>query len=30
MEGAALRFGTGAKDFIVPGFIAWGDPTAAR
>jgi 3'(2'), 5'-bisphosphate nucleotidase len=30
MEGAALRFGTGAKDFIVPGFIAWGDPAAAR
>jgi 3'(2'), 5'-bisphosphate nucleotidase len=30
MNGAALRFGTGAKDFIVPGFIAWGDPAAAR
>ena len=30
MEGAALRFGTGAKDFIVPGFIAWGDPAATR
>jgi 3'(2'), 5'-bisphosphate nucleotidase len=29
MAGAALRFGTGAKDFIVPGFIAWGDPAAA-
>jgi 3'(2'), 5'-bisphosphate nucleotidase len=25
-RGAALRFGTGAKDFIVPEFIAWGDP----
>ena len=30
MEGAALRFGTGAKDFIVPGFLAWGDPAATR
>lgn len=30
MAGAALRFGTGAKDFIVPGFIAWGDPAATR
>jgi 3'(2'), 5'-bisphosphate nucleotidase len=28
-RGAALRFGTGAKDFIVPEFIAWGDPAAA-
>jgi 3'(2'), 5'-bisphosphate nucleotidase len=27
--GAALRFGAGAKDFIVPEFIAWGDPGAA-
>jgi 3'(2'), 5'-bisphosphate nucleotidase len=26
--GAALRFGAGAKDFIVPEFIAWGDPGA--
>jgi 3'(2'), 5'-bisphosphate nucleotidase len=26
--GAALRFGTGAKDFSVPEFIAWGDPKA--
>jgi 3'(2'), 5'-bisphosphate nucleotidase len=26
--GAALRFGAG-KDFIVPEFIAWGDPEAA-
>ena len=24
--GAALRFGAGAEDFIVPEFIAWGDP----
>jgi 3'(2'), 5'-bisphosphate nucleotidase len=23
-------FGKGAKDFIVPAFIAWGDPTGAR
>jgi len=29
-KGANLRFGTGAKDFIVPAFIAWGDPSAAR
>jgi 3'(2'), 5'-bisphosphate nucleotidase len=28
-QGRALRFGAGAKDFIVPDFIAWGDPTAA-
>ena len=28
-SGAPLRFGTGAKDFIVPEFIAWGDPEAA-
>jgi 3'(2'), 5'-bisphosphate nucleotidase len=27
--GAALRFGAGRKDFIVPEFIAWGDPKAA-
>jgi 3'(2'), 5'-bisphosphate nucleotidase len=26
--GGDLRFGQGAKDFIVPAFIAWGDPTA--
>jgi 3'(2'), 5'-bisphosphate nucleotidase len=26
--GAALRFGADAKDFIVPEFIAWGDPAA--
>jgi 3'(2'), 5'-bisphosphate nucleotidase len=24
--GADLRFGAGAKDLIVPAFIAWGDP----
>ncbi len=28
-QGAGLRFGKGQKDFIVPGFIAWGDPSAA-
>ena len=28
-NGAALVFGTGRKDFIVPEFIAWGDPKAA-
>ena len=28
-QGGALRFGTGRKDFIVPEFIAWGDPKAA-
>jgi 3'(2'), 5'-bisphosphate nucleotidase len=27
--GAALRFGAGRKDFIVPDFIAWGDPAGA-
>jgi 3'(2'), 5'-bisphosphate nucleotidase len=29
-QGADLRFGTGRAGFIVPEFIAWGDPTAAR
>src|SRR6058998_2207748 len=28
-NGAALVFGTGRRDFIVPEFIAWGDPNAA-
>ena len=28
-KGAALRFGAGRADFIVPEFIAWGDPGAA-
>jgi 3'(2'), 5'-bisphosphate nucleotidase len=28
--GAALHFGLGRKDFIVPEFIAWGDPAAAE
>jgi 3'(2'), 5'-bisphosphate nucleotidase len=29
-RGAPLRFGTGQPDFIVPEFIAWGDPEAAK
>ena len=29
-QGAELQFGKGHKDFIVPAFIAWGDPSAAR
>jgi 3'(2'), 5'-bisphosphate nucleotidase len=29
-RGAALRFGAGRADFIVPEFIAWGDPEAAQ
>jgi 3'(2'), 5'-bisphosphate nucleotidase len=29
-QGADLKFGLGRKDFIVPEFIAWGDPAAAR
>ena len=28
-NGAALVFGAGRKDFIVPEFIAWGYPNAA-
>ncbi|KRR19770.1 3'(2'),5'-bisphosphate nucleotidase CysQ [Bradyrhizobium lablabi] len=28
-SGAALQFGTGRNGFIVPEFIAWGDPNAA-
>ena len=28
-EGAELRFGQGRDGFIVPEFIAWGDPSAA-
>jgi 3'(2'), 5'-bisphosphate nucleotidase len=27
-KGAALHFGAGAADFVVPEFIAWGDPAA--
>jgi len=29
-DGAALRFGRLREDFRIPGFIAWGDPAAAR
>jgi 3'(2'), 5'-bisphosphate nucleotidase len=29
-QGAELRFGEGREGFIVPEFIAWGDPAAAR
>ena len=29
-QGADLHFGLGRENFIVPNFIAWGDPTAAR
>lgn len=28
-KGAELHFGLGGEDFIVPEFIAWGDPAAA-
>src|SRR5438270_7933759 len=28
-QGAAVRFGQGQTGFIVPEFIAWGDPSAA-
>lgn len=27
-QGSALRYGTGRKGFILPDFIAWGDPSA--
>jgi 3'(2'), 5'-bisphosphate nucleotidase len=27
-KGAALHFGAGREDFIMPEFIAWGDPKA--
>ena len=29
-RGADLQFGRGRRDFIVPDFIAWGDPSASR
>jgi 3'(2'), 5'-bisphosphate nucleotidase len=29
-KGGALHFGAGREDFIVPEFIAWGDPKAAE
>jgi 3'(2'), 5'-bisphosphate nucleotidase len=28
-QGADVQFGRGRADFIVPEFIAWGDPSAA-
>jgi 3'(2'), 5'-bisphosphate nucleotidase len=28
-NGAPLRFGAGTEGFIIPAFIAWGDPSAA-
>jgi 3'(2'), 5'-bisphosphate nucleotidase len=28
-QGAALQFGSGGNGFLVPEFIAWGDPDAA-
>jgi 3'(2'), 5'-bisphosphate nucleotidase len=28
-DGAPLRFGEGREGFIMPAFIAWGDPAAA-
>src|SRR5882757_1370772 len=28
-NGGALKFGAGREDFIIPEFIAWGDPAAA-
>jgi 3'(2'), 5'-bisphosphate nucleotidase len=27
--GKAVRFGGDREDFVVPEFIAWGDPTAS-
>jgi 3'(2'), 5'-bisphosphate nucleotidase len=29
-KGAALHFGAGREDFIMPEFIAWGDPKAVE
>jgi 3'(2'), 5'-bisphosphate nucleotidase len=29
-QGADLKFGKDGKNFVVPAFIAWGDPSAAR
>ena len=29
-KGAALHFGAGRADFIIPEFIAWGDPEAVE
>lgn len=29
-DGGELRFAAGAEKFLVPGFVAWGDPALAR
>ena len=29
-DGSALTYGTGRNNFLIPGFLAWGDPAAAR
>jgi 3'(2'), 5'-bisphosphate nucleotidase len=29
-DGTPLSYGHGERDFRVPGFIAWGDPRAAK
>jgi 3'(2'), 5'-bisphosphate nucleotidase len=29
-KGCDLRFGEGGKDYLVPGFIAWGDPRLSK
>jgi 3'(2'), 5'-bisphosphate nucleotidase len=29
-NGGELRFASGAEKFLVPGFIAWGDPAASK
>ena len=29
-DGSALTYGTGRSDFLIPAFMAWGDPAAAR
>jgi len=29
-DGSSLRFGGREKSFLVPGFVAWGDPAAAK
>lgn len=29
-KGASLSFGEGREDYLVPEFIAWGDPAAAK
>jgi 3'(2'), 5'-bisphosphate nucleotidase len=29
LEGKPVRYGNAAGDYIIPGFVAWGDPAAA-